>query len=618
MSAHTFMDEDDRSTDSTTTILSSVSSDETSHSHRNALFCVLIVTACALITHPVANMPYSDEFSYDKTALEFARTGHILYNGWATAMLGWLIPWGALFIKIFGFSFTGMRLSMLPIDAATVYLFHQILRRFGINPRNAIFGTLAFALSPIFMPSAVSFMTDMPGMFIIFVCLYMCQQAVKTACDRAALMWLASAAVFNIAAGTVRQIAWLGALVMVPSTVWLLRKRRGMKATGVVLWGLSFIAVLIFLHWFDSQPYSVPEHIIWAQITWMTFPHLAAQLVKMVLCLLVIILPLSVAWLPSARELGRSAWLRIGGVLALFVAFELLADFLGRMDLWLMPWMMYLLQEQSALRPGMFGTPPGMTLWIRFAISLFVIAVSLIAFERELERKPSALPRRNVLDPVGSAGASWYEIAWILGPFSLSYVLLLMPRGAFDVIQDRYLVGLIPSILVVLLKLYQERIGPRLPAVSVVMLVLFAAYSVAGTHDYYAESRAQVRAIQMVGSSGVPRKSIQAGFPSDGWIQIENGGHINEPRLKVPAGAYNPTPFFNIPYSCRDGFTNFAPVLDPKYFILFPWFKNPSYPPPSWCFVRANFPPIRYTTWLPPFHESMYVKKLANGNPHPE
>ena len=63
-------------------------------------------------------------------------------------------------------------------------------------------------------------------------------------------MWLASATMFNIAAGTARQIAWLGALVMVPSTVWLLRKRRCMKATGVVLWGLSFIAVLIFLHLF--------------------------------------------------------------------------------------------------------------------------------------------------------------------------------------------------------------------------------------------------------------------------------------------------------------------------------------------------------------------------------
>ncbi len=614
MSASTRMHEDDRTTGSTTAVLAPVSSAETSHSNRNALFCVVIVTVCALLTYPVANMPFSDEFSYDKTALEFARTGHILYNGWATAMLGWLIPWGALFIKVFGFSFTGMRLSMLPIDAATVYLLHQILRRFGVNSNNAIFGTLAFALSPIFMPSAVSFMTDVPGMLIIFVCLYMCQEAVKTANNKAALMWLVSATVFNVAAGTVRQIAWLGALVMVPSTVWLLRKRPGMKLTGVILWSFSFVSVLIFLHWFNSQPYSVPEHIIWAQITWETFQHLAAELVKMFLCLLLILLPVTVAWLPSARELGRNAWLRIGGVLALFVVLEVVANAMGRMNSWLMPWLMYLLPEQSALLPGMFGTTPDLSLWIRFAISLFVVAAGSIALERELDRKPSGPTQRSGPLSASSAGTSWHEIAWIIGPFSLSYVLLLMPRGAFDLIQDRYMVGLIPFILVVVLKLYQERIGPRLPAVSVLMLVVYAAYSVAGTHDFYAQSRAQVRAMQMLEDSGVPRKSIQAGFPSDGWVQIENGGHIHEPRIKVPTGAYNPKPFSRIPEDCRNGFTKFAPAIDPEYFILFPWFKNPPYPLPAWCFVRANFPPIHYTTWLPPFHESMYVNKLANSS----
>ena len=122
------------------------------------------------------------------------------------------------------------------------------------------------------------------------------------------------------------------------------------------------------------------------------------------------------------------------------------------------------------------------------------------------------------------------------------------------------------------------------------MLGLFAAYSVAGTHDYYAESRAQVRAIQMVEDTGVARKSIQAGFPSDGWIQIENGGHINEARIKVPAGAFDPKPFSKIPDGCCDGFTNFAPAIDPKYFILFPWFKNP-FPSPSFMvFCAGQFP----------------------------
>ena len=59
-------------------------------------------------------------------------------------------------------------------------------------------------------------------------------------------------------------------------------------------------------------------------------------------------------------------------------------------------------------------------------------------------------------------------------------------------------------------------------------------------------------------------------------------------------------------------------MIDPKYFILFPWFKNPYFPPPAWCFVRANFPPVHYTTWLPPFRESMYVKKLAHGTVQPK
>jgi hypothetical protein len=562
--------------------------------------------ACALMTNPVANMPFSDGFSYDKTALEFARTGHILYNGWATAMLGWLMPWGALFIKVFGFSFTVMRLSMLPIDAATVYLFHQILRRFGINSQNAIFGTLAFALSPIFMPSAVSFMTDIPGMFIIFVCLYMCQEAVSTATDRAALIWLISATVLNVGAGTVRQIVWLGALIMVPSTVWLLRKRRGMKTTGIVLWIFSFIAVLLFLHWFNRQPYSVPEHVIWAPISRMTIPHLAAQLVKTFLCLLLVLFPITVAWLPSARRLTRRQWLRVASGTALFIWIEILAFAAGRIDTWLMPWLNFLMTEQSSLVPGMFGTPVAMTLWIRFAISLAVIVTGLIALEQEVGRKQSR--------PASPAapGTSWNDIAWILGPFSIAYLLLLVPRGAFDQIQDRYLVGVVPAILVVLLKLYQERVGAKLPAVSLVMLGIFGAYSIAGTHDYYAESRAQVRAIQIVERSGVPRTAIQAGFPSDGWVQIQNGGHINEARIKVPAGAYHPILISPIPNGCKDGFTAFAPIIKPKYFVIFPWFKNPTAPPPSWCFVRADFPVVDYTTWLPPFHETLAVKKLAN------
>jgi hypothetical protein len=581
-----------------------------SHSGRNGLLCAFVVAACVLIANPVANMPFSDGFSYDKTALDFARTGHIFYNGWATAMLGWLIPWGALFIKVFGFSFTVMRLSMLPIAMATVYLFHRILRRFGIHPANAVFGALALALSPIFLPSAASFMTDIPGLLVIFLCVYMCQRGVAASSGRAALLWLIAATVVNVAGGTVRQIAWLGALIMVPSTAWLLRERRGMKLAGVLLWIFSFAGILACLHWFSKQPYSVPEHIIWAPIRPITLAHLAAQVVKAFLCLLLVLLPVSAAWLPTARRLNRNAWLRFAGAMTLVCLFAVLAYATHRIDTWLMPWLMFLLPEQSSLVPGMFGTPAAMTLWVRFVISLIVIAAAVIMLEQLI------VPTK--VKPTGRNGRalSWHQLVWITGPFSCSYFLLLWPRAAFDLIQDRYLIGLTPFAIVFLLRLYQERVRPNLPAVSVAVLGLFAVYSVAGTHDFFAESRAQVRALRMVESSGAPRTSIQAGFPSDGWIQIQNGGHINESRIVVPAGAYRRNlPNLKIPKGCRDGFTKFAPIIVPRYFVLFPWFKNPLDPPPAWCFEHANFLPVRYTTWLPPFHQAIYVQKLKN-EPH--
>src|SRR5215469_1013453 len=131
------------------------------------LFCAFLVAACILLSYPVAEMGFQDDWSYVRTALDFARTGHFIYNGWATAMLGWIIPWSALFIKIFGFSFTLVRLSMLPVTMACIYLIHANLVRFGISNRNAILGTLTIGLSPVFLPMAAGYMTDVAGLFVI-------------------------------------------------------------------------------------------------------------------------------------------------------------------------------------------------------------------------------------------------------------------------------------------------------------------------------------------------------------------------------------------------------------------------------------------------------------------
>lgn len=117
-----------------------------------ALLCALTPVLCYLIVHPYAEVGIDDDWSYIRTAQVLAQTGHIVYNGWATAMLGWQLYVGAFFVKLFGFSFTAVRLSSLVAAVATAFLMERTLVRAGISEWNATLATMTFVLSPLYLP----------------------------------------------------------------------------------------------------------------------------------------------------------------------------------------------------------------------------------------------------------------------------------------------------------------------------------------------------------------------------------------------------------------------------------------------------------------------------------
>ncbi len=157
--------------------------------------------------------------------------GHVVYNGCDGGH-----PRPGTFLgsrsssKLFGFSFTIARASTVIIATLTIALCQRLFVRFGASEWNATIGSLTLALSPLYLPLASMFMTDIPGFFAIVVCLYGCVNAVEAETDRATLGWLIFAALSNSVLGTVRQTGWLGALVIVPSACWLMRRRRGVAA----------------------------------------------------------------------------------------------------------------------------------------------------------------------------------------------------------------------------------------------------------------------------------------------------------------------------------------------------------------------------------------------------
>ena len=180
-------------------------------------------------------MGLNDDAPYVVMAQTLANTGHIAYNGWATAMLGWQLYLGAAFIKLFGSSFTTVRMSTLLVATALAFFLQRTLARAGINERNAALGTLALVLSPIYLVHSVTFMSDIFGLFAIVICFYGCIRALQATTSRATVLWLCFAVATNGICGTARQITWLGILVMVPSTLWLLRAQRRVLVTGAAV-----------------------------------------------------------------------------------------------------------------------------------------------------------------------------------------------------------------------------------------------------------------------------------------------------------------------------------------------------------------------------------------------
>jgi hypothetical protein len=160
-----------------------------------------------------------------------------------------------------------------------------------------------------------------------------------------------------------------------------------------------------------------------------------------------------------------------------------------------------------------------------------------------------------------------------------------------------------PVALIVAIRLYEQWVGPRLPASCAAILALYAALAIMGTHDWFAWQRARLAAIgELIAliASGVPRTGIQGGLEYDGWTQLEFGGHINDMRIKVPPGAYVPHP--EVPQvACAFKLDSApdTPAIHPEFSVGFE---------PMACLNPFPDPPVPFRAWLPPFRRLVYVQ----------
>lgn len=567
------------------------------------VLCGLAIVLCDLISRPFAAMGLSDEGPYMRMARTFANTGHVVYNGWAAAMMASQLYIAAVFIKLFGCSPTSLRMSTLLLAAITAFFFQRTLIRTGYfvdraGVRNATLGTLAFALSPLYLMLSPTSMTDIDGLFAITLCLYGCIRAIQASQDRWAMAWVFFAVITCGFFGTSRQIAWLGDLVMVPSTLWLLRSRRRVLLAGSLAVAFGFLFIIGCTHWLSRQPYSVPVPLIPS-----SFPKRLAlrQLSYIVLEVPFLILPVVAAFVPRIFRSRPAVKLSVFAGLFAYVAlavhsrkspdplvhFEPTAGYGGS-------WFTF-----AGAYTTISGSPT--LLHIPALIVLTVVCLAglagalIVGIDRSQEKTCGS---------AASARLSWKQIGVLLLPFSVAYLLLLLAAlGTTLTLFDRYALGLCGPAIILLVRLYEERVGHSLPLGAVVLIVVMAALGVSATHNTFAIGRARVELANELHGAGVPYTAIDGGWDYNFQTELDYASHINNPLITVPAGAYVPSAPPPAGY-CRAWWWDETPHLHALYGMSFS---------PSQCYGKAPFAPVVYRAW--PFGATAHLYAVRYAPP---
>lgn len=569
-----------------------------------AFFCAMAVLLAELISRPFAEMGISDDGPYVVMAHTLATTGHILYTGWAAPMLVWQLYLADFFIKLFGFSYSAVRMSSLLIAIVMAWFLQRILVRSGITERNATFGTLTVVLSPLYLVLSATFLTDITGLFAIVICLYGCLRALQSLADRSAIAWLCFAVITNAIFGTSRQIAWLGILVMVPSTLWLLRSRRRVLIAGAAATVAGALFIFLCLQWLKLQPYSIPEHLIPTVFPFANpigeIAHTIGEFVHTFLDVPFLLLPLFAIFLPQIRKSRPRVQVIIAAISLVYLLFAIHLRY-SHPD--------FLLEPTAGARGGwvgihgihegtdLLGDPP---IFLPTGLQILITILSIGGLLGLL----ASFTRSHV--PTISAPASpypsisWKQLAVLLAPYIAAYTLLLIPR-ATNALFDRYMLG--PEVILVLLlvRYYQDTILPRIPVAGVLLVTIMAVFGVVLTHNTFAFYRARVVLAAELHAAGISDTSVDNGWEHNFDVELQHSDHINFPTIVVPANAYVPTPPLP-PNTCTVFWYDYTPHIHPLFAVSFD---------PNACYGPAPFAPVHYSRWLARTPGTLYVVRYT-------
>jgi hypothetical protein len=566
---------------------------------RNIALCILVSLSALLVAWPFAEGGCIDDASYIHMAKTLAETGRFAYNGWPTAMLGIQVWWGAAWIWLFGFSFTLVRLSVLPLALGAVVLVYLIARRARLSPHDSLFTALLTALSTLFLPLAPTFMSDIPAFFFLQACLYGFVRAVDAteapSCSGnatspwPAVAWLAIGTVCGVLGGTIRQPVWFAAPVCAAATLWRRCPGRAFRLAALICGVIGMVALVLGIRWFGRQPYAIPTKLPSLDALARFAPSdlargaltVATECGLKVLPAVLFCLPWVAAHAAASLRTrwGRWAAAATGVFMAVVLAGTMTRSLEGPLGLlggsWRPTGHVFHDAGVGLIRCGVLA----------LLVAVCVAGVTVIGGSRHGWRLPPA-----VALPLG-----------YLVPYGGS---LLLVGQTTDGIYPRYYLPFLPALTGLLLfgasqAMPRERSAASARSVLGWLLVaFFGLRGVAILHDEFSDTRARLAAIESLRRQGVPRERITSKWVIDAWEQIDRAGYVNDPRIRVPADAYRA----DVPRAYPDPkFRDRFPALRPDFMVVDERELTPG--------ETIDLPGFPYAAWWrPPYHRRIVIR----------
>ena len=202
------------------------------------VWLLLAIFAVALVlVDPRGDFPLDDDWDFALATWAFAKSGHFQFTPFTAASLYLQVAWGALWTLLFGESFNVLRASTLALAAATIVVFHALLRRLPLTRGERFLAAAALIFHPIFFWSSATYMTHIPFLFLSVVAM----AAFLRGIEESSAPWIALGALAVAASIFVRQTGVVSAVA--PLVILLMRREKKLAtiaAAPLLVFALAF------------------------------------------------------------------------------------------------------------------------------------------------------------------------------------------------------------------------------------------------------------------------------------------------------------------------------------------------------------------------------------------